>query len=444
VGATARAMKVMGFDDLVLVAPRWPNVLRREETIQRASGALDVLHEGAHCGHAGRGAGRRDAPVCHRHDATRLWPALRWRRANHFAALVLPQGHSPVAFLFGSERFGMANDDVYRCHTCLSIPTNPGFGSLNLGAAIQVIAYEWRMALGGLSVQPLPNAACADAESAGGRDAGASGNVRWWTSAFWTRLAPKKLMPGLNQLFNRAHSRRKKIHILRGVAKCCDGRSSRASSARLSPEAEYNYNLMFSRLRSDIQCILDRDPAARSTWEVLTCYPGLHVIWLHRLAHLPAGRGFKWLGRFISHIARLAHRHRDPPRRKNWAAGVLRPCHGRGGGRDRRDRRRLHHLPGCDAGRHVAVQGHQAPPHLGQMWWSVRVPRCWAALPWATAPSVGSNAVVIKPVPAGATAVGNPARIIPSKAEAQRDGPRTRKSSRPTASQLEDDPLSRP
>jgi serine O-acetyltransferase len=63
---------------------------------------------------------------------------------------------------------------------------------------------------------------------------------------------------------------------------------------------------MFSRLRSDIQCILDRDPAARSTWEVVTCYPGLHAIWLHRPAHWCWTHGLKWLGRFISHIARFA------------------------------------------------------------------------------------------------------------------------------------------
>src|SRR3990167_2800120 len=61
---------------------------------------------------------------------------------------------------------------------------------------------------------------------------------------------------------------------------------------------------MFARLRSDIQCILDRDPAARSTWEVITCYPGLHAIWLHRPAHWCWTHGFKWLGRFISHCAR--------------------------------------------------------------------------------------------------------------------------------------------
>ena len=62
---------------------------------------------------------------------------------------------------------------------------------------------------------------------------------------------------------------------------------------------------MFSRLRSDVQCILDRDPAARSTWEVLTCYPGLHAVLLHRVAHACWRRGFKWLGRYISHITRF-------------------------------------------------------------------------------------------------------------------------------------------
>ena len=61
---------------------------------------------------------------------------------------------------------------------------------------------------------------------------------------------------------------------------------------------------MFTRLRSDIQCILERDPAARSRWEVLTCYPGLHALVLHRRAHWCWTHGLKWLGRFISHTAR--------------------------------------------------------------------------------------------------------------------------------------------
>ena len=61
---------------------------------------------------------------------------------------------------------------------------------------------------------------------------------------------------------------------------------------------------MLSRLRSDIQCILDRDPAARTRWEVITLYPGFHAVVLHRLAHRFWTSGFKWLGRFTSNFTR--------------------------------------------------------------------------------------------------------------------------------------------
>jgi len=62
---------------------------------------------------------------------------------------------------------------------------------------------------------------------------------------------------------------------------------------------------MFSRLREDIACIRERDPAARSAWEVLTCYPGLHALALHRWAHACWMRQWYWLGRFISHLGRF-------------------------------------------------------------------------------------------------------------------------------------------
>lgn len=62
---------------------------------------------------------------------------------------------------------------------------------------------------------------------------------------------------------------------------------------------------MFDRLHEDIACIRERDPAARSSWEVLTCYPGLHALVMHRWAHACWRADFKWLGRFISHLARL-------------------------------------------------------------------------------------------------------------------------------------------
>ena len=223
VGAAARAMKVMGFDDLVLVAPRWANVLRREETIQRASGALDVLQNTrivATLDEALDGMTHLCATAMTPRDFGPPTVAPR----EHFDELVRSASAEPgqaaqsVAFLFGSERFGMSNEDVYRCHACLSIPTNPSFGSLNLAAALQVIAYEWRLALGGFEVQAATAPpVLADAQQV-------TGLLTHLEQAlvgigFLDPAAPKKLMPRLNQLFNRANLTQEEIHILRGVAK---------------------------------------------------------------------------------------------------------------------------------------------------------------------------------------------------------------------------------
>ena len=248
VGATARAMKVMGFNDLVLVAPRWANVLNREETIQRASGALDVLKNArivATLDEALDGVAHLCATAMTPRD---FGPPTRAPRA-HFAALlghadmllkeellapVLPASKpDSIAFLFGSERFGMQNEDVYRCHVALSIPTDPKFGSLNLGAAVQLIAYDWREALGGFSVQ------AATAESGLADAAAVSGMLKHWEEAltdigFLDPAAPKKLMARLNQLFNRAQLSPEEIHILRGIAKTM---MQNASTSKTLPPA---------------------------------------------------------------------------------------------------------------------------------------------------------------------------------------------------------------
>ncbi len=250
VGAAARAMKTMGFTDMVLVAPRWANVLRREETIQRASGALDVLKnarivdtldealEGiTHlCATAmtPRDFGPPTATPREHFEALlkkeRLTQISRGLEADSAykiepvpapselvqAAVAAPE--RGMGFLFGCERFGMRNEDVYRCHVALSIPSDPQFGSLNLGAAVQVIAYEWRLALGAFPVQSATlEPVLADAAQV----AGMLGHLEQSLQAigFLDPLAPKKLMPRLNQLFNRAGVTQEEVHILRGIAK---------------------------------------------------------------------------------------------------------------------------------------------------------------------------------------------------------------------------------
>jgi tRNA/rRNA methyltransferase len=219
VGAAARAMKTMGFDDLVLVAPRWANVLNREETIQRASGATDVLKKArivATLDEALDGMTHLCATAMTPRD---FGPPTVAPRA-HFASLLQASQASQtgMAFLFGSERFGMANEDVYRCHACLSIPSNPKFGSLNLGAALQVIAYDWREALGGYPVQAATTEPLlADAAQVAGMLAHLEQALT--SIGFLDPQSPKKLMPRLNQLFNRAAVTQEEIHILRGIAK---------------------------------------------------------------------------------------------------------------------------------------------------------------------------------------------------------------------------------
>jgi tRNA/rRNA methyltransferase len=222
VGAAARAMKTMGFDDLVLVAPRWANVLNREETIQRASGALDVLKNArivATLDDALQGITHLCATAMTPRD---FGPATVSPR-QHFEALSkgVLAGQQGIAFLFGSERFGMSNEDVYRCHVALSIPSNPAFGSLNLGSAVQVIAYEWRLALGAYAVED------ATAQSVLADGSQVAGMLAHWEQAlisigFLDPQAPKKLIPRLNQLFNRASLTEEEIHILRGIAKMMD------------------------------------------------------------------------------------------------------------------------------------------------------------------------------------------------------------------------------
>lgn len=249
VGAAARALKVMGFDDLVLVAPRWDNVLRREETIQRASGALDVLNRARivpTLDDALDGMTHLCATAMTPRDfgpptmAPRAWFDLLLKKeqeneTGHGLASetfdISTPGPAGVAFLFGSERFGMRNEDVYRCHVALSIPTNPQFGSLNLASAIQVIAYDWRQALGGFAAAP----ASAPREQADAAAVGAM--LAHWEQAltavgFLDPAAPKKLMPRLNQLFNRAELASEEIHILRGVAKAMLETAARTNVAR--------------------------------------------------------------------------------------------------------------------------------------------------------------------------------------------------------------------
>lgn len=172
---------------------------------------------------------------------------------------------------------------------------------------------------------------------------------------------------------------------------------------------------MFARLRSDIQCILERDPAARNAWEVLTCYPGLHALVLHRRAHWCWTHGLPWLGRLISHLSRgLTGIEIHPGAR--IGEGVFFD-HGMGivigETAEIGDGCTIYH--GVTLGGTSLYKGTKRHPTLGKNVVVSAGAKVLGGFEVGDNAKIGSNAVVIKPVPAGATAVGIPARIIPSK-----------------------------
>ena len=199
---------------------------------------------------------------------------------------------------------------------------------------------------------------------------------------------------------------------------------------------------MFSRLRSDIRCILDRDPAARSAWEVLTCYPGLHALMFHRCAHWCWTHGLKWPGRYISSVSR-------------WLTGIeIHPgaVVGRGVFIDHGmgvvigetaeigDGCTIYH--GVTLGGTSLYKGAKRHPTLGRNVIVGAGAKVLGGFVVGDGAKIGSNAVVVKPVPAGATAVGNPARIIEAESDARREEVASRMGFSAYGVTQNDDPLS--
>jgi len=169
---------------------------------------------------------------------------------------------------------------------------------------------------------------------------------------------------------------------------------------------------MFRQLREDIASVFERDPAARSAWEVLTCYPGLHAVWMHRLAHWFWISGLTWLGRLTSHLGR-------------WLTGIeIHPAvkmgrrvfidHGMGVviGETAEVGDDCTIYQGVTLGGTSLYRGTKRHPTLGNRVVVGAGAKVLGGFSVGDGANIGSNAVVIKAVPAGATVVGIPGRIV--------------------------------
>ena len=180
---------------------------------------------------------------------------------------------------------------------------------------------------------------------------------------------------------------------------------------------------MFKTLRNDIACILERDPAARTAWEVLTCYPGLHAIYLHKLSHWLWTHGLRWLGRLVSQFARWMTGIEIHPGAKIGCCVFI--DHGMGVviGETAEIGDGCTIYQGVTLGGTSLYRGEKRHPTLGAGVVVSAGAKVLGGFTVGDGARIGSNAVVLKEVPAGATVVGIPGRVVEDGANSGRFAP---------------------
>ena len=237
VGSVARAIKTMGFGAqagaLVLVSPREPAVREHPEAVALASGADDVLRAARVVDDletALAGASYTVAMTARQREfgPPRLLPRdATARGSEHLLAASAGIGaeNAPelpdIAFVFGNERFGLPNEAVDRCSVVTHIPANPAYASLNLAQAVQLIAYEMRLALLQERAAPPSDIGYAGQAATAEQIEAMFAHLQQGLEAigFLDPAHPKKLMPRLRRLFARSGLEQEEVNLLRGIAK---------------------------------------------------------------------------------------------------------------------------------------------------------------------------------------------------------------------------------
>ena len=225
IGGTARAMKNMGLSDLTLVAPRCE--VHCSESISRASGADEILARAHVYDTLDAALGDTTLAVgASARSRTLPWPMLTPRQLGESLSVEMGHENARVALVFGREDTGLTNAELQRCHRHVHIPTNPEFSSLNLAAAVQVLAYECRQAW--LASAPEESDCQANAPFGTEWDSPLADHAdleRFFEHMERALIAidfhnpdnPRQLMARLRRLYLRARPDRMEINILRGI-----------------------------------------------------------------------------------------------------------------------------------------------------------------------------------------------------------------------------------
>ncbi len=211
IGAAARAMKTMGITSLYLVNPKKPIDAEAEAM---ASGAVDVLHGARICASladALQGTVYALAVSARRRELA--YDSADARSAVQ--ALMAAASEGEVAIVFGTEMSGLTNEEILQCRAAAHIPADPDYSSLNLAAAVQVLAYEARVVA--LGAQPFPAADFAPARHEDVERFYAHLEQSLLASGFLDPTNPKRLIPRLRRLFGRVGLEQEEVNILRGM-----------------------------------------------------------------------------------------------------------------------------------------------------------------------------------------------------------------------------------
>ena len=216
IGAAARAMKTMGIVSLYLVNPKKPIDAEAEAM---ASGASDVLRGACVCAslaEALQGTVYALAVSARRRELA--YVSADARAAAQ--ALVAAAQEGEVAIVFGTEMSGLTNEEILQCRAAAHIPADPGYSSLNLAAAVQVLAYEARVAALGAQALPVADSAAARHEDVENFYAHLEQSLL--ASGFLNPANPRRLMPRLRRLFGRVRLEQEEVNILRGMLSAFD------------------------------------------------------------------------------------------------------------------------------------------------------------------------------------------------------------------------------